>query len=295
MGANTATVQTGDPAPQQPDPQPKPAEPSGQAAQTPAKPQQGKPPTSLLDQAPSVTTPTPTPQAGAGTMPEYMKGLEKFWLADKNAPNVEAMAQSYGALQSKLGGFTGPPTNEDGTAAPYDLKVPSDLEGAMQLNADSPLYQGFTEVARKFGMNQACAQELIDFYLNDQFQDQLGFWQNEMAELGTDGKQVTAHISQWGTANLSPEEMAALRQGCSSAAATKMARMLIQKMETPTKIEHTPTRDGGAVDEFTRLRAKITTDKYMTDAIYRAETDAELERYYERHPESDPYGGGSSR
>ncbi len=216
-----------------------------------------------------------------------MEGLDQF--VKDGQPNVEALAGAYKQLQSKMGhALTGAPTNEDGTPAPYDVGVPEDLEGVVELKADSPLLEGFTELAREAGMSNEFVQKCVDYYMHETFQDHLGFFNDQMQALGTDAASVTKGITDWGKANLEQGEFDMLREGCNSAAATLMAKMLVEKMENPTKIDPVPNQHEPATDELTRIRAKVN-DQYMSDAIYRAEVDAELERYMARHPDQDPH------
>ena len=46
---------------------------------------------------------TSTPEEGSDEMPEYLKGMDKFWNQDKGLVEVEKLSESYRNLEGKLG------------------------------------------------------------------------------------------------------------------------------------------------------------------------------------------------
>ncbi len=86
---------------------------------------------------------------GVGDQPEWFKS-DKY-------KSVQAQAEAYNALESKLGAFTGAPDE-------YALNVPEGLEG--EFTADDPLLVAAQEFAKDSNMNQESFDKMVDIYLS---------------------------------------------------------------------------------------------------------------------------------
>lgn len=94
---------------------------------------------------------------GGGRVFEY-KGEkiavpENFWDGEANAPNIGALLKSQADLRRQVSERPKAPES-------YELRLPKDLEGKVQVNPEDPRWTGVTGWAKKHGLSQEALDEL---------------------------------------------------------------------------------------------------------------------------------------
>lgn len=162
--------------------------------------------------------------------PDYIP--EKFWIADKSQPNVEALGRSYGELERKFS------TRNDDLLKEHRPKIEAEVRGAIFANrpakaeeyknefpADyklpegiefgfddkSPLMAEFKKLAHERGFSQGEFSKALQLYS----QDALGRLPDpaaEMKKLGENGKERAEAVKVWAEKHLGKDspEMTAL-------------------------------------------------------------------------------------
>jgi hypothetical protein len=120
--------------------------------------------------------------AGTGEKPEYFKSDKYKTLADQ--------AKAYIDAESRLGGFTGAPS--DG----YKLN-----EG-IEADANNPLFKGLTEIGAKYNMNNDMYNDIISMYNKQTANDAAAYREAQLKELGDDGQTRIKNINDWVNANV---------------------------------------------------------------------------------------------
>lgn len=162
---------------------------------------------------------------GIGEAPDWFK-------ADKYS-SVAEQAKAYGALESKLGAFTGAPETYEVPAAEHfakDIDLPEGIE--LDLDPNDPLLQAFMPAAKEMGINQEGFNRLVGLYVKQQAADYAATMQtadNEKKLLGENADARLQNVARWGKANLDESLYGKLEETLTSAAAVEVIEQLIAK------------------------------------------------------------------
>lgn len=151
-----------------------------------------------VDPAPADPTPSDPPTYEAPQLEEFMGG--KFHTFEAVQKSYAAQQEEAKRLKDQLGGFTGPPVDEQGNAQPYAFELPEGVEGEL-LPTDDPIMQKLTEIGQKHRMSQETAQEL--------FSEALVPWMQSVVSVDAEAEQA-ALVERFGSAEVANEKLQGL-------------------------------------------------------------------------------------
>lgn len=205
--------------------------------------------------------------------PDYVP--EKFWDKDRSEINIQDLASSYNALESKLGQRTEDlsksvrediekerlstvPTNG------YELVTPDIPEGVeVNLEPDLPIVQWWNEFAQDKGLSQEDFNKGVDAFVNNATAS-LPNQEAEMQSLGDNGKERVEAVDLWAKKNLTSDGYQALANMATNATNIKA----MEEIMNLTKDAPMPNQDT-AIDvapSENDLRAMMQDPKYWDDA-----------------------------
>jgi len=150
-------------------------------------------------------------QQEQASRPEYIS--EKFWDTDRGEVNIEALGSSYKALESKLGQRTEELTKsirEDyekerlgKVPESYELPTPELPENVdVNLSPDVPMVQWWQEFSKSKGLSQDDFNDGIKAFVDNAVAD-IPSQEDQIAELGDNGKARIEAVDLWAKKNLS--------------------------------------------------------------------------------------------
>lgn len=132
------------------------------------------------------------------------------WYNAAKYKTVAAQAEAQRALEKRLGGYTGAPTNPDGTPKDYELTLPTDKDGNPtiqgEFDKDHPLLKAFTGIARESGMNQEAFTKALHAFAQWEAESGAVNLEHELAQLGENAQARVKDVTDWAKATLTPEE-----------------------------------------------------------------------------------------
>lgn len=165
-----------------------------------------------LDTTTNVVPETPTSGDAATTKPDFIQ--DKFWDADRNEPNLEALATSYNSLEKKLGSRTEELSKqiredyekEKLASAPQEYKleikdIPENV--SIEVADDMPIVQWWKETAKSNGLSQEQFDQGVKMFVDNAIAG-LPDPQEEMQKLGDAAKERIEAAELWSKKNLSP-------------------------------------------------------------------------------------------
>ena len=191
---------------------------------------------------------TSTPEEGSDEMPEYLKGMDKFWNQDKGLVEVEKLSESYRNLEGKLGqrkeelakelekeynenALADVPENPDA----YKLNLPEGDYNDEQKNymEESPVWQYFKKTAHDNKMNQNEVDSMVNMYMEAQ-KAELPDPNVEMAALGDNANARVEAVQLWTKKHLDEEGYAAVEHLCSTAQGIQTMEQIMQSIADPS-------------------------------------------------------------
>jgi len=228
-----------------------------------------------LDTTTQVVPETATPNESAAaesSRPDFIQ--EKFWDADKNEPNLEALATSYNSLEKKLGSRTdelSKQVREDiekekaaNTPEAYELNISELPENVtLDVSDDMPIVQWWKETAKSNGLSQEQFDQGVKMFVENAV-GALPDANEEMNKLGDNARERVEAAELWSKKNLSPEAYSAF----SSLAVTAEGVQAIEEImklnqsavmpSNPTQIDVAPNVDD--------LRSMMNDPRYWDSA-----------------------------
>lgn len=187
--------------------------------------------------------------------PDYIP--EKFWDAEKKAPNVEALSKSYSELEKKF---------RDQPKAPekYSYDVPKEMKQkypALEVDLEDPTFQGLVEVAKKNNWPQKAFEEVVNTYFERELAGQEERLKSEFEALGPNASARIKSIQDFATKNLSEEEAELLVSNLTSAAAVSVVEKLISQAKRQPNVPDPGTFVPEVLTEQT-LKARMKDERY---------------------------------
>jgi len=181
-------------------------------------------------------------------MPEYLKGMDKFWNTDKGLVEVEKLSESYRNLEGKLGQRKEELTKEltkehneqalvDVPESPdaYKLNLPEGDYDEEQTNymEESPVWQYFKQTAHENKMNQDEVNSMVNMYMEAQ-KAELPDPNVEMSALGDNADARIEAVQLWSKKHLDEDGYSAVEHLCSTAQGIQTMEQIMHTIATPS-------------------------------------------------------------
>ena len=199
---------------------------------------------------------------GEGEAPEWFKSSKYKSVADQ--------AKAYAGLESKLGAFTGAPS--DG----YKVEMPEGIDA--EIATDDPMLVNFNEWAAEAGLSQEKHTELMGIYMNGMLEAQPAL-DDEIKRIGKDAPQRINDFTAWARANFDEGEFEVM-QGLATTAdgfgiLEKMRGMLRETdVAAPSSANSVDNTTKEALDEM------VKDPRYFESPAFRNEVTKKFEDYY---------------
>ena len=231
-----------------------------------------------------------TQEQTESSKPDYVQ--DKFWNKDTNEINIEELSSSYNSLEKKLGSRTEDLSkqirediaNEVKANVPenYEIKMPEIPENIqMDINAEMPLLQWWSETAKAKGLSQDEFNKGIEAFVNNEISS-LPDIDNEKGLLGENANQRIEAADLWSKKNLSSDSYEAIAEFASTAKGVK-ALEEIMKLNKDAPIPQTETAIEAA-PSLEDLRSMMKDPRYWKDGerdqAYINKVSALYEKYY---------------
>jgi len=205
---------------------------------------------------------------GEGEAPEWFKSSKYKSVADQ--------AKAYAGLESKLGAFTGAPS--DG----YKVEMPEGIDA--EIATDDPMLVNFNEWAAEAGLSQEKHTELMGIYMNGMLEAQPAL-DDEIKRIGKDAPQRINDFTAWAKANFDEGEFQVM-QGLATTAdgfgiLEKMRGMLRETdVAAPSSANSVDNTTKEALDEM------VKDPRYVESPAFRNEVTKKFEDYYGKQAQS---------
>jgi len=199
---------------------------------------------------------------GEGEAPEWFKSSKYKSVADQ--------AKAYAGLESKLGAFTGAPS--DG----YKVEMPEGIDA--EIATDDPMLVNFNEWAAEAGLSQEKHTELMGIYMNGMLEAQPAL-DDEIKRIGKDAPQRINDFTSWAKANFDEGEFKVM-EGLATTAdgfgiLEKMRGMLRETdVAAPSSANSVDNTTKEALDEM------VKDPRYVESPAFRNEVTKKFEDYY---------------
>ena len=206
---------------------------------------------------------------GEGEAPEWFKSSKYKSVADQ--------AKAYAGLESKLGAFTGAPS--DGYKVEMPEGVPDDA-----ISADDPMLANFNDWAAEAGLSQEKHTELMGIYVNGMVGSQTSV-EDEIKRMGKDAPQRINDFTSWAEANFDEGEFA-IMQGL---ATTADGFGILEKMRGMLReTDVAASGNANAVANTTKeaLDEMIKDPRYAESPAFRNEVTKKFEDFYGKQAQS---------
>jgi hypothetical protein len=247
-----------------------------------------------------------------GTLPEgtpQIAGNETDWYWDKENgikgegprpdhllpkyDDVKNQSKAYSELEGKFGAFTG---------APKDGYVTEDLsnelkENGFELDTEDPLFQEFTEFAKKSNMSQEYYNEGIKIYALGKIADgqiMEDFKTQQIEALGPEGPKMMQNMTDWAKANLSEEDYQGFLEAFPTTGSIKAGLRLIAMTQGQTLSPQGAEGKAGITEQEVKdlLFAKDEHGNRLinTDPAHRARYEEARDRFWGTHRDIEMIG-----
>lgn len=157
---------------------------------------------------------------------------EKYWDATSKKIKGDVVFNQLKWAEGKIGKpleMLGAPA--EGTN--YEIALPKEFEGVVEVDAEDPRVQALFEVARESDLNQAFVSKLIERVATKVKAASDATITEEIGKLGANGTQRIKDMSDFLTANLTAEQAANVKTLLTSAPAFEALEVLIGKAAPP--------------------------------------------------------------
>lgn len=198
---------------------------------------------------------------GEGERPEFLQPKFK---------SVAEQAKSYTELEKKFGGFKGAPEN-------YEVTLPEELQGKVNINPEDGLYKTFAEIAKKSNMNNETFNEIVSSYAKQISEQQQVNLQEELKKVGENAGQRLGNLKRWAENNLNENELSIFHSLTTSADAV----LLFEKIKGMTSeaiapISGTSAGKGVSMPDIMEL---MKDPRYAENASYREEVRRKIREF----------------
>lgn len=196
------------------------------------------------------------------------EGDRPDWFKDKYN-SVSDQAKAYSELEKRFGGFTGAPEED------YELILPEDVEG--EFDMEDPRLSWFTQVAKESNMSQDTFTQMLHGWVQHEVEGVSGSREEEIQALGANAQSRLKDLSDWGGANLSPDEFEGFKMLASSAAGVQTLEALIAKTQKNGVANVAAVQTGVTEGQ---LQERIADPKYQSSKEFRKETERLFNEFY---------------
>ena len=213
-------------------------------------------------------------------MSEEIKGEGEApeWFKSSKYKSVSDQAKAYAGLESKLGAFTGAPS--DGYKVEMPEGVPDDA-----ISADDPMLANFNDWAAEAGLSQEKHTELMGIYVNGMFESQPSI-EDEIKRMGKDAPQRINNFTSWAKANFDESEFGVL-QGL---ATTADGFGILEKMRSMSReTDVAAPSNTQALDNTSKeaLYELVGDPRYETSPAFRKEVDKKFTDFFGSQAQSN--------
>ena len=204
---------------------------------------------------------------GEGDAPEWFKSGKYKTVTDQ--------AKAYAGLESKLGAFTGAPS--DGYKVEMPEGIPEDA-----LSSDDPMLANFNDWATEAGLSQEKHTELMGIYMNGMLQAEKDYQpsiDDEMKRIGKDAPERINDFTAWAKANFDEGEFEIMQDLTTAADGfgilEKMRNMSRETdVAAPSNAQTLDNTTKEALDEM------VKDPRYFESPAFRNEVTKKFEDYY---------------
>jgi hypothetical protein len=234
----------------------------------------------VATEAPTESTETTEATAEGWMMSEEIKGEGDApeWFKASKYKSVADQAKAYAGLESKLGSFTGAPT--DGYKIEMPEGVPEDA-----LNSEDPLLVNFNEWAKEAGLSQEKHTELMGIYVNGMMEAQPSI-EDEMQRMGKDAPQRINDFTSWAKANFNEGEFEVM-QGL---ATTADGFGILEKMRSMSReTDVAAPSSAKPIDNISKeaLYELVGDPRYAESPAFRKEVDKKFADFFGNQAQSN--------
>ena len=179
-------------------------------------------------------------------MPEYLKGMDKFWNKDKGLVEVEKLSESYRNLEGKLGQRKDELSKElskemeeqvqaevPESSDNYKLNVPEDMDEQRTQMEQTNVWKFLKEEAFNSKLSQPEVDGLVDMYIRAQQADAPNP-EEEMGILGDGAKNRVEAVQLWAKKNLDESAYDNVERFCSTAEGVKAMEQIMTATAQPS-------------------------------------------------------------
>ena len=233
----------------------------------------------VATEAPTESTETTEATAEGWMMSEEIKGEGDApeWFKSSKYKSVADQAKAYAGLESKLGAFTGAPS--DG----YKVEMPEGIEA--EIATDDPMLVNFNEWAKEAGLSQEKHTELMGIYMNGMMEAQPSV-EDEMKRMGKDAPQRINDFTSWARANFDEGEFEVM-QGL---ATTADGFGILEKMRSMSReTDVAAPSNTQALDNTSKeaLYELVGDPRYAESPAFRKEVDKKFADFFGSQAQSN--------
>jgi len=179
-------------------------------------------------------------------MPEYLKGMDKFWNTEKGLVEVEKLSESYRNLEGKLGQRKDELSKElskemeeqvqaevPESSDNYKLNVPEDMDEQRTQMEQTNVWKFLKEEAFNSKLSQPEVDGLVDMYIRAQQADAPNP-EEEMGILGDGAKNRVEAVQLWAKKNLDESAYDNVERFCSTAEGVKAMEQIMAATAQPS-------------------------------------------------------------
>ena len=233
----------------------------------------------VATEAPTESTETTEATAEGWMMSEEIKGEGDApeWFKASKYKSVADQAKAYAGLESKLGAFTGAPS--DG----YKVEMPEGIEA--EIATDDPMLVNFNEWAKEAGLSQEKHTELMGIYMNGMMEAQPSV-EDEMKRMGKDAPQRINDFTSWARANFDEGEFEVM-QGL---ATTADGFGILEKMRSMSReTDVAAPSSAKPIDDTSKeaLYELVGDPRYAESPAFRKEVDKKFTDFFGSQAQSN--------
>jgi len=210
---------------------------------------------------------------GEGDAPEWFKSGKYKTVTDQ--------AKAYAGLESKLGAFTGAPS--DGYKVEMPEGIPEDA-----LSSDDPMLANFNDWATEAGLSQEKHTELMGIYMNGMLQAEKDYQpsiDDEMKRIGKDAPERINDFTAWAKANFDEGEFEIMQD----LTITADGFGILEKMRNMSReTDVAAPSNAQTLDNTTKeaLDEMVKDPRYFESPAFRNEVTKKFEDYYGKQAQS---------
>ena len=157
---------------------------------------------------------------------------DKYWDKEKKSVKADVVFSQLRWAEAKIGKpivILGAPSAEE----KYDIALPKDFTGLVELDEADPRLQGFLDIARKHDLNQGFVSEVLATVAAKVRDGAAENLKAEVARLGDKGPQRLKDMADMLDAQLGPEQSAMMQLMFQSAPVFEAFETLVNKLGPP--------------------------------------------------------------